>query len=128
VVANHAASGAAGPDGSRIRSAQASLAAVEKGTSLSEVLTVLVNEVAQLRRPRGHVHREGPERDRLVRARASSPPTPSSRSTSPSTPDTVLRNVNNSRHALRGAIMHSPGTRRRWRASAEIRRRCWPFR
>ena len=61
----------AGPGFDRLK---ASLAAVEKGASLSEVLTYLVNEVVAVRRPRGDVHREGPERDRLVRARASSPP------------------------------------------------------
>jgi hypothetical protein len=96
----------AGPGPDRIRK---SLAELDKGTSLSEVLTALVNEVA------GYVERaaifivkgtsaigwyaRGVEQPDVVRSL-----------NIPLSADTVFRIVQNSRHALRGHVSHSPGT------------------
>src|SRR5262245_36139992 len=96
----------AGPGLDRVRK---SLADMDKGTSLSEVLTTLVNEVS------GYVERaaifivkgtsaigwyaKGLEQPDVVRSL-----------NVPLSADTVFRIVQNSRHALRGHVSHSPGT------------------
>jgi hypothetical protein len=88
---------------------KASLAAVEKGTNLSEVLTHLVGEVTK------HIDRaamfilknnaavgwyaRGFEHNEVVKAL-----------TIPLTADTVFRVVSASRHATRGHVSHSPST------------------
>jgi len=101
-----ASAGTAGPGCERLR---ASLAEIEKGTSLSEVLTYLVNEVAQY-----------VDRTAMFIIKGSSAIGWYSRNVDPSdavkqinvpmTADTIFRIVQNSRHALRGHISHSPGT------------------
>src|SRR4029078_8756405 len=86
-----------------------SLAAVEKGTSLSEVLTYLVNEVAQ------HVDRAAMF---IVKgsnaigwyARGIEPADAVKQITISLNADTIFRNIHNSRNALRGHSSHSPGT------------------
>jgi hypothetical protein len=88
---------------------RASIAAIEKGTNLSEVLTHLVTEATR------HVERaamfivknnaavgwyaRGFEHNDVVRALSV-----------PLSADTVFRIVSSSRHATRGHVTHSPGT------------------
>ncbi len=106
VVSSQPAAGPAGPGYERLRK---SLAEVEKGTSLSEVLTYLVNEVAQY-----------VDRVAMFIIKGSSAIGWYSRNIDPSdavkqinvpmTADTIFRIVQNSRHALRGHVSHSPGT------------------
>ena len=97
---------AAGPSYASLKSA---LAAVEKGTSLSEVLTYLVNEVSQ------HVDRtamfivKGPSAIGWY-ARGVPQPEIIKQVSVPLNTDTVFRLALNSRHAERGFIGHSPGT------------------
>jgi hypothetical protein len=100
---------AAAPKGPGTNRLRASLAEIEKGTSLSEVLTYLVNEVAQY-----------VDRAAMFIIKGSSAIGWYSRNIDPSdavkqinvpmTADTIFRIVQNSRHALRGHISHSPGT------------------
>jgi hypothetical protein len=111
VVANQPPSAGAAPMmmGPGFDQLKESLSAIEKGTSLSEVLTYLVNEVAQ------HVDRsamfiikgsnaigwyargiDAPEVVKQINISLNS--------------DTMFRNIHNSRHALRGHSSHSPGT------------------
>ena len=97
---------AAGPGFDRLK---ASLATVERGTSLSEVLTHLVNEVAQYVDRAAMFIVKGPSAIGWY-ARGVDPPDIVKQVNVPLNADTVLRNVNNSRHALRGALQHSPGT------------------
>jgi hypothetical protein len=86
-----------------------SLAAIEKGTSLSEVLTYLVNEVAQ------HVERAAMF---IIKgsnaigwyARGVEPPEAIKQINISLNGDTMFRNIHNSRRALRGHSSHSPGT------------------
>jgi len=95
-----------GPGANRLR---ASLAEIEKGTSLSEVLTYLVNEVAQY-----------VDRAAMFIIKGSSAIGWYSRNIEPAdavkainvpmAADTIFRIVQNSRHALRGHSSHSPGT------------------
>ena len=96
---------------------KASIAAIEKGTNLSEVLTHLMGEVTR------HVERaaifivknnaavgwyaRGFDHSDAVKAL-----------TIPLTADTVFRVVHGSRSATRGHIAHSPAPRRRSRGSA----------
>jgi len=97
---------AAGPGIDKLK---ASLAEVEKGTNLSEVLTYLVNEVA------GYVDRAAMF---IVKgssaigwyARGVAPADAIKQVNVPLSADTVFRIVHNSRHALRGHVGHSPGT------------------
>jgi hypothetical protein len=100
---------AAAPAGPGVGRLRASLAEIEKGTSLSEVLTYLVNEVAQY-----------VDRAAMFIIKGSSAIGWYSRNIDPSdavkqinvpmAADTIFRIVQNSRHALRGHISHSPGT------------------
>jgi hypothetical protein len=88
---------------------KASLAAIEKGTNLSEVLTHLVVEVTK-----------GIERAAMFivksnaavgwYARGFDHPESVKSLSVPLTADTVFRLVSSSRHATRGHITHSPGT------------------
>jgi hypothetical protein len=88
---------------------KASLASIEKGTSLSEVLTHLVGEVTKhLDRAAMFIlknntavgwYARGFDHNEVVKAL-----------TIPLTADTVFRVVSASRHATRGHVTHSPGT------------------
>ena len=96
----------AGPGLGRVRR---SLGEIERGTSLSEVLTTLVNESSQyLERAAIFIvkgssaigwYARGLEQPDVVRSL-----------NVPLNADTVFRIVQNSRHALRGHVSHSPGT------------------
>jgi hypothetical protein len=88
---------------------KASIAAVDKGTSLSEVLTHLVNEVSQYVDRAAMFIVKGPSAIGWY-ARGLEPADVVKQVNVPLNADTVLRNVNNSRHALRGSLLHSPGT------------------
>jgi hypothetical protein len=106
VASAPAAGGAAGPGLDRLR---ASLLEVEKGTSLSEVLTYLVNEVAQ------YVDRVAMFIVKGTNAigwhsKGISPPDAIKQINLPLSADTVFRIVHNSRRAIRGHVSHSPGT------------------
>ena len=109
VVANMPPPEPAAPTGPGFDQLKASLAALEKGSSLSEVLTVLVNEVAQYVDRAAMFIVKGPSAIGWY-ARGVEPSDVIKQVNVPLNADTVLRNVNNSRHALRGAMMHSPGT------------------
>jgi hypothetical protein len=86
-----------------------SVATLEKGTSLSEVLTHLVNEVSQYVDRAAMFIVKGPSAIGWY-ARGVEPADVIKQVNVPLNADTVLRNVNNSRHAMRGAMEHSPGT------------------
>jgi len=88
---------------------KASVAALERGTSLSEVLTHLVNEVSQYIDRAAMFIVKGPSAIGWY-ARGLEPADVIKQVNVPLNADTVLRNVNNSRHAMRGALEHSPGT------------------
>jgi hypothetical protein len=97
---------AKGPGFDRLKS---SLSAIEKGTSLSEVLTYLVNEVS------GYVDRaamfivKGPS---AIGWYGKGMPTPDAlkQVNVPLGADTLFRTVQNSRSAARGRLQDSPGT------------------
>jgi hypothetical protein len=109
VVANQPPSESGGGMGPGFDQLKESLAAVEKGSSLSEVLTYLVNEVAQ------HVDRAAMF---IIKgsnaigwyARGIEPPEAVKQITISLNADTMFRNIHNSRRALRGHSSHSPGT------------------
>jgi hypothetical protein len=88
---------------------KASLAAIEKGTSLSEVLTYLVNEVSQ------HVNRaamfivKGPSAIGWY-SRGIEPSEAVKQINVPLNADTMFRTVYNGRTALRGTLAESPAT------------------
>ena len=88
---------------------KASVAALERGTSLSEVLTHLVNEVSQYIDRAAMFIVKGPSAIGWY-ARGLDAADVIKQVNVPLNADTVLRNVNNSRHAMRGALEHSPGT------------------
>jgi hypothetical protein len=106
VVASQPAAGPVGPGLDKLR---ASLGEIEKGTSLSEVLTYLVNEVALY-----------VDRVAMFIIKGSSaigwyskgvePADAVKQINVPIQADTVFRIALNSRHALRGHVSHSPGT------------------
>jgi hypothetical protein len=85
------------------------VAALERGTSLSEVLTHLVNEVSQYIDRAAMFIVKGPSAIGWY-ARGLEPADVIKQVNVPLNADTVLRNVNNSRHAMRGPLEHSPGT------------------
>jgi hypothetical protein len=109
VVANMPPPEPAAPVGPGFDQLKASLAALEKGASLSEVLTHLVNEVSQYVDRAAMFIVKGPSAIGWY-ARGVEPADVIKQVNVPLNADTVLRNVNNSRHALRGALAHSPGT------------------
>jgi hypothetical protein len=100
---------AAEPSGPTHTQLKDSLTAIEKGSSLSEVLTYLVNEVSQ------HVMRcamfiiKGQNAIGWY-ARGVDSPESVKQITISLASDTVFRIIHNSRHALRGHSSHSPGT------------------
>jgi hypothetical protein len=97
---------AAGPGYEALRG---SITAIEKGTSLSEVLTYLVNEVAQYVDRAAMFIVKGPSAIGWY-ARGFNAPEAVKTVSVPLNTDTVFRNVHNSRRSLRGHISHSPGT------------------
>ena len=109
VVANMPPPEPAAPVGPGFDQLKASVATLEKGTSLSEVLTHLVNEVSQYVDRAAMFIVKGPSAIGWY-ARGLEPADVIKQVNVPLNADTVLRNVNNSRHALRGALQHSPGT------------------
>jgi hypothetical protein len=109
VVANMPPPEPAAPVGPGFDQLKASVATLEKGTSLSEVLTHLVNEVSQYVDRAAMFIVKGPSAIGWY-ARGVEPAEVIKQVNVPLNADTVLRNVNNSRHALRGAMQHSPGT------------------
>src|SRR5262245_31514825 len=86
-----------------------SIASIEKGTSLSEVLTYLVNEVAQYVDRAAMFIVKGPSAIGWY-ARGFHAPEAIKTVSVPLNADTVFRNVHNSRRSLRGHISHSPST------------------
>ena len=88
---------------------KASLAEVEKGTSLSEVLTYLVNEVSRYVDRTAMFIVKGPSAIGWY-GRGFDHPDLVKQVTVPLNADTVFRIVHNAKHALRGHVTHSPGT------------------
>jgi hypothetical protein len=86
-----------------------SLAEIEKGTSLSEVLTYLVNEVAQYADRTAMFIVKGTSAIGWY-SKGIEPPDAVKQVNIPLSADTLFRNVSNARHAMRGHISHSPGT------------------
>jgi hypothetical protein len=97
------------PSGPSIAQLKASLYNIDKGASLSEVLTHLVNEVSQYVERSVMFIVKGPSAIGWY-ARGVSNPEAVKQITIALSADTALRNVQNSRRALRGHIAHSPGT------------------
>jgi hypothetical protein len=106
VVASQPPTGGASPGYQRLKD---SLAEVEKGASLSEVLTYLVNEVSQYVDRAAMFIVKGQSAIGWY-ARGLDQPELIKQVNVPLNADTVFRIVHNSRHALRGHISHSPGT------------------
>ena len=96
----------AGPGYDRLK---ASLAEVDKGASLSEALTYLVNEVARYVDRAAMFIVKGPSAIGWY-GRGFEPPEAVKQANVSLNADTVFRNVHNSRHALRGSMLHTPGT------------------
>jgi len=88
---------------------KASLAEVDKGSSLSEVLTYLVNEVGHYVDRAAMFIVKGPSAIGWY-GRGINPPEAVKQVNVSLNADTVFRNVHNSRHALRGSAAHTPGT------------------
>jgi hypothetical protein len=97
------------PSGPSFAALRASLSAVEKGTSLSEVLTYLVNEVSQYVDRAAMFIVKGPSAIGWY-ARGIPQPEMIKQISVPLNTDTVFRLALNSRHPERGFIGHSPGT------------------
>ena len=95
-----------GPGLDRLKS---SLSAVEKGTSLSEVLTYLVNEVAHYADRSAMFIVKGPSAIGWY-ARGVEPPELVKQVSVALSADTVFRTVNATRQAARGTLRDSPGT------------------
>jgi hypothetical protein len=106
VVAGQPPPAPAGPGFDRLK---ASLDEIEKGTSLSEVLTYLVNEVAQYVERAAMFIVKGTSAIGWY-ARGFDVPETVKQINIPLNADTVFRIVHNARHALRGHVSHSPGT------------------
>jgi hypothetical protein len=96
----------AGPGYDRLK---ASLAEVDKGSSLSEALTYLVNEVGQYVDRVAMFIVKGPSAIGWY-GRGIQPPDVVKQVSVSLNADTVFRNVHSSRHALRGNVVHTPGT------------------
>jgi hypothetical protein len=97
------------PAGPSYASLKSSLSAVEKGTSLSEVLTYLVNEVSQYVDRAAMFIVKGPSAIGWY-ARGIPQAEVIKQISVPLNTDTVFRLALNSRHPERGFIGHSPGT------------------
>jgi hypothetical protein len=109
VVASQPPPAPAVPEGPGFDRLKSSLAAVEKGTSLSEVLTYLVNEVSQYLDRSAMFIVKGPSAIGWY-ARGVEPADLVKQVNIPLTGDTVFRAVNSSRQAVRGPLHQSPGT------------------
>lgn len=99
----------AAPSGPGVDALKASLARVDKGASLSEVLTYLVDEVQQYVDRAAMFIVKGPAAVGWY-ARGVQPPELVKQVQVPLNADTLFRIVQNGRHALRGHVSHSPGT------------------
>ena len=97
---------AAGPGFDRLKQ---SLAEIEKGSSLSEVLTYLVNEVAQYADRTAMFIVKGPSAIGWY-SKGIEPPDAVKQVNIPLTADTVFKFVANGRQAMRGHIAHTPAT------------------
>jgi len=106
VVANQPPPAQTGPGYDRLK---ASLAEIEKGASLSEVLTYLVNEAGHYVERAAMFIVKGTSAIGWY-ARGFDPPEAIKQVNIPLSGDTVFRNVHNSRRAMKGHITHSPGT------------------
>jgi len=96
----------AGPGMDRLR---ASISEIEKGTSLSEVLTFLVNEVSTYSERTAMFIVKGPSAIGWY-AKGVEPAEAVKQINIPLSADTVFRNVSHSRQAMRGHMSHTPGT------------------
>ncbi len=106
VVANQPPPAAAGPGIDRLK---ASLVAIEKGASLSEVLTYLVNEVGQYVDRAAMFIVKGTSAIGWY-ARGLDAPDAIKQVNVPLTAETIFRVVTNQRHAVRGHMSQTPGT------------------
>jgi hypothetical protein len=106
VVKNQPPPAPVGPSYAQLK---ASLAEIEKGSSLSEVLTHLVNEVSRYVERSVMFIVKGTSAIGWY-ARGVEPGDIAKQINVPLNGDTVFRNVQNARKALRGHIAHSPGT------------------
>src|SRR5687767_7528942 len=106
VVANQPPQMSAGPGFDRLKH---SMAAVERGASLSEVLTYLVNEVSQYVDRAAMFIVKGPSAIGWY-ARGVEPADAVKQVNVPITADTVFRTVDSSRQAFRGRMQDSPAT------------------
>lgn len=97
------------PAGPGMNKLKASLAEIEKGTSLSEVLTYLVNEVSHYAERTAMFIVKGPSAIGWY-AKGIEPSDAVKAVNIPLTADTCFRIVSHSRHALRGHLSHTPGT------------------
>jgi hypothetical protein len=97
------------PEGPGLDRVKASITEIEKGTSLSEVLTYLVNEVSQYTERASMFIVKGTSAIGWY-ARGFDNPDAIKQINIPLNGDTVFRIVHNSRRALRGHVTHSPGT------------------
>ena len=96
----------AGPGMDRLRT---SLTEIEKGTSLSEVLTYLVNEVSHYAQRTAMFIVKGPSAIGWY-AKGVDPADAVKQVNIPLAGDTVFRNVSHSRQVMRGHMAHTPGT------------------
>jgi hypothetical protein len=99
----------AAPSGPGFGRLKASLTEIEKGSNLSEVLTYLVNEVAQYLDRASMFIVKGTSAIGWY-GRGYDQPDVVKQINIPLNSDTVFRIVQNSRHAMRGHVTHSPGT------------------
>jgi hypothetical protein len=108
VVADQPPPAPTGPGFDRLK---ASLATIEKGSSLSEVLTYLVNEVSQFVPRAAMFIVKGPSAIGWYARGFDGPADAVKQINVPLTADTILRPVHNQREALRISLDQSPGTR-----------------
>src|SRR6185295_3674614 len=109
VVANMPPPEPAAPVGPGFDQLKASVATLEKGASLSEVLTYLVNEVSQYVDRAAMFIVKGTSAIGWY-AKGLDSADVIKQINIPLTSDTLFRNVHNSRAAMRGHISHTPGT------------------
>lgn len=108
VVADQPPPAPTGPGFDRLK---ASLATIEKGSSLSEVLTYLVNEVSQFVPRAAMFIVKGPSAIGWYARGFDGPADAVKQINVPLSADTILRPVHNQREALRVSLDESPGTR-----------------
>jgi hypothetical protein len=107
VVAAQPPAAASGPGFGRLKT---SLAAIEKGSSLSEVLTYLVNEVSQFTERAAMFIVKGPSAIGWYARGFDGPAETIKQVNVPLAADTIFRPVHNQRQALRASLAGSPGT------------------